>query len=246
MKSIATTSSLGFLLFLLVEPMRAGDPCGILPRAHKHVPCVRVPHCDRGRALVGNYSVSDGISGPAVQQTLVELCHDYEYLTVSYLAQDNNVYSNCTTCACHVWEEDALEFMVAAGNGDAINYTEIDVSPRGALWAGAIHNPTGLHPVNTTVLDCEESGIEHHAGFGDDGWWAELRVPLRLIRKRGTAPLPPRGHSSFLREWRANFYRTDRRRGAKDQEFSAWSPTFQRPADFHVPEFFGVMLLEEV
>ena len=43
-----------------------------------------------------------------------------------------------------------MELMVAPGSDVPINYTEIDVSPLNALWAGRIHNPTGLKPVNTT------------------------------------------------------------------------------------------------
>ena len=43
-----------------------------------------------------------------------------------------------------------MEVMLAPGLDVPINYTEIDVSPAGALWVGRIHNPTGLHPVNTT------------------------------------------------------------------------------------------------
>jgi hypothetical protein len=43
-----------------------------------------------------------------------------------------------------------MEIMIAPGLATPINYSEIDVSPKGALWAGQIFNPTGLHPANTT------------------------------------------------------------------------------------------------
>jgi hypothetical protein len=57
-------------------------------------------------------------------------------------------------------------------------------------------------------------------------WSASLRIPLDALG--GSAPA----------QWRANFYRVDR--GSPD-EFSAWSPTLANPADFHVPERFGIL-----
>jgi alpha-galactosidase len=60
-------------------------------------------------------------------------------------------------------------------------------------------------------------------------WSAVLTIPLGPLC--GGAP-PER--------WRANFYRIDR--GGRD-EFTAWSPTFSEPPDFHVPARFGLLRL---
>ena len=49
------------------------------------------------------------------------------------------------------------------------------------------------------------------------------------------APMAPKGIPSV---WRANFYRIDR---DDPDEFSAWSPTFADPPDFHVPNRFGYL-----
>jgi hypothetical protein len=53
----------------------------------------------------------------------------------------------------------------------------------------------------------------------------------------------PRTRSPPPAVWRANFYRTDTRKGMSDQEFTAWSPTLVQPPAFHVPEYFGVLIL---
>jgi hypothetical protein len=58
-------------------------------------------------------------------------------------------------------------------------------------------------------------------------WSALLTIPLAALC---AGPIPGR--------WRANFYRIDR--GATD-EFTAWSPTFAEPPDFHLPERFGIL-----
>ena len=39
--------------------------------------------------------------------------------------------------------------------------------------------------------------------------------------------------------WRVNFYRIER---GDETEFTAWSPTYRDPADFHVPDCFGELV----
>lgn len=43
---------------------------------------------------------------------------------------------------------------MAEGTGDPVNYTEIDISPAGGLWTGAIYNPTGHAPSCPTKKPC--------------------------------------------------------------------------------------------
>lgn len=79
-----------------------------------------------------------------------------------------------------------------------------------------------------TVLGCHR-GVEHREEVTPEGWEAVLRVPWELIRSHGGQH--PRHEG---RVWRANFYRTDMRKGTTQQEYSAWSTTYQSPAAFHV------------
>jgi hypothetical protein len=57
-----------------------------------------------------------------------------------------------------------------------------------------------------------------------------LKIPLAELA--GGGPLP--------RRWRANFFRIDR---GSPNEFSAWSPTWTDPADFHAAARFGILEL---
>jgi hypothetical protein len=79
--------------------------------------------------------------------------------------------------------------------------------------------------------DCP--GIHWAAGRGvaRQDWWATFLLPWRGIAPAGLPPL-----------WRANFYRIERPRDG-EPEFSCWSPTLTRPADFHKPARFGVLEL---
>jgi hypothetical protein len=64
-----------------------------------------------------------------------------------------------------------------------------------------------------------------------DVWWSvEWAIPFAAL-PGGRAPAPGE-------RWRANFFRIDQARGG---QYSAWSPTFADPPDFHLPDRFGVI-----
>eukprot|EP01012_Entosiphon_sulcatum_P066231 TRINITY_DN95359_c0_g1_i1.p1 TRINITY_DN95359_c0_g1~~TRINITY_DN95359_c0_g1_i1.p1 ORF type:complete len:231 (-),score=33.50 TRINITY_DN95359_c0_g1_i1:2-673(-) len=218
-------SVLVFLAFVCAVAQR--NDC--LPPPHDPVPCLEVPQCRATFAVIDGYVKSDG-SGPAQQNTRVQICYDSSYLHIAYVATDNNPYTRYSECADPVWNDDALELMIAPGLQDPVNYTEIDLSPKNALWGGHIFNPSGKTPQNTTMIPCTTPGLQWHARIEDPGWTAVLTVPLPLIGGSGTTPY-----------WRANFYRTDQAKDAPQREFSAWSATRASPPNFHIPAFFGVL-----
>ena len=220
---------------------------GALPANHTPVPCLLVPTCESGTfAAAFDFGLVDG-SGPAKQPTTVLVCHDPVGLSIVYSATDDNVESNFSSCQDHVWEADALEFMIYPGSMSADpggNYSELDLSPHGALWAGRIHNPSGVDPLrNTTIpIPCNSSGIRWSAAIDKAGWGATLFVPWQLVShpfsvQGEVAPGPP------TRIWRANFARFDTPRGAPAHEQTAWSPTLS--GSFHVPHRFGVLVLDQ-
>jgi hypothetical protein len=67
---------------------------------------------------------------------------------------------------------------------------------------------------------------------GGESWSAEWAIPFASLGVVG-----PRTGA----RWRANFYRIDQASGG---EYSAWSPTFADPPDFHLPDRFGVLAFE--
>ena len=74
--------------------------------------------------------------------------------------------------------------------------------------------------------DCAELEVRSEVDSAAGLWRAELALPWRAV-----------GDADEER-WRLNAFRIDRPRG-RAPEFSAWSPTFARPADFHRPARFG-------
>jgi len=176
--------------------------------------------------------LADG-SGPAVQQTRVRIGWDDEGLHVRFDCEDRDAWGTFGQRDDPIYEEEAVEVFLAAGIGDPVDYFEVEVSPRGVLWDGLVHNPTSRRAEMVVDKSWDCPGIRWSVGKGRDrqDWWATLLLPRRGIAPGGPSPL-----------WRANFYRIERPRDG-EAEFSCWSPTLTRPADFHKPARFGVLEL---
>lgn len=178
------------------------------------------------------FRLADG-SGPAIQQTRVRVAWDDAALHVRFDCEDRDAWGTFERRDDPIYEEEAVEVFLAAGTADPIDYFELEVSPRGVLWDGAIHNPTSRREDRETDKSWNCPGIRWDAGKGRarQDWWATFAIPWRGILQGD----PPR-------LWRANFYRIERPRDG-EPEFSGWSPTFTRPADFHKPARFGFLEL---
>jgi hypothetical protein len=147
-------------------------------------------------------------------------------LCVRFDGKDDGVVATYTGHDEPLWKEDVFEVFLSPRQNPTVYY-EFEVNPLGALFDARIESPQ-LHRMTMRVAtewDCP--GFEARVTRREARWSASLRIPLDPLLDEGAAP-----------EWRANFYRIDR--GAAD-EFSAWSPTFADPPDFHVPERFGIL-----
>jgi hypothetical protein len=147
-------------------------------------------------------------------------------LCVRFDGRDDGVVATYRERDAPLWKEDVFEVFLAAEDPPR-RYFEFEVNPLGALFDARVESPelsrVSMH-VDTT-WDC--AGLEARVTCRPDRWSALLTIPLASLCD-GLRP------SHF----RANFFRIDR--GAID-EFTAWSPAGTDPADFHVPERFGVL-----
>lgn len=136
-----------------------------------------------------------------------------------------------------LYEEEVVELFIAPGTETPRRYAEFEVSPRGVVFDAWVDNPTGERKHMTADPDWDCPGLECRTGRleANDGWWVILSLPWASLLNAGEEP---------PEVWRANFYRIERPRGAgsDDPEFSAWSPTYRVPADFHAPGRFGRLL----
>jgi len=179
------------------------------------------------------FTLADG-SGPAIQQTRVRLCWDEAALHVRFDCEDRDAWGTYTRRDDPIYEEETVEVFLAPGEDDPVRYFELEVSPSGTLFDARIHNPTSRRADMTADVSWDCPGLRWTAGRGSlrQDWWAVLAIPWHGVAPSGELP----------RVWRANFYRIERPRDG-EPEFSCWSPTLTRPADFHQPARFGFLEL---
>lgn len=179
-------------------------------------------------------TLADG-SGPALQQTQVRLCWSEAALHVRFDCEDRDAWGTFQRRDEPIYDEEAVEVFLAPGEEDPVRYCEFEVSPRGVLFDARIHNPTSQRTNMTADPSWDCSGLQWAAGAGVErqDWWAELSIPWSSL----LLPEEPRPQI-----WRANFYRIERPHDG-EPEFSCWSPTLTRPADFHKPARFGFLEL---
>jgi len=152
-------------------------------------------------------------------------------LCVRFDGRDAGVVATLAGRDDPLWTEDVFEVFLASEDPPRV-YFEIEVNPLGALFDARVESPALSRGSMRVDASWNCPGLEALVTCRPNRWSAFLTIPLEPWC--GT-PAPAR--------LRANFYRIDRGGASGPDEFTAWSPTFVEPPDFHVPERFGILRL---
>lgn len=177
------------------------------------------------------FRLADG-SALASHATTVRLCYDNAALYVRYDCEDTDIWGTYTQRDEPLYEQEVVEIFIGPGAEDPIHYFEFQVSPNGVLFDATVFNPTSTRANLQVDPTWNCPNIRWHAQRDDaaNQWWAALALPWRGITSDGQVP----------QVCRANLYRIERPHNA-ETEYSGWSPTLTRPADFHKPARFGIL-----
>lgn len=165
--------------------------------------------------------------GTPRQGTSVAAYYDNDFLTVVFVADDDEVVATYRVHDEPLWQEDVFEIFIAP---DGLTpYFEIEVNPLGTTFDARIDSPDGVRSTMRADLAWTCTGL-FAALRRDDDRTSQLviRMPFAAV---GSSP-------ESGQEWRGNFFRIDRSARHGD-EFNAWHPTLKTPADFHVAAAFG-------
>jgi len=172
------------------------------------------------------------------QPTTFRACWTDSHLYLAFHCEDRDIWGTLTERDSALYNEEVVEAFLSP-TGDLRHYYEFEVSPLNAIFDATVHSPD-MHrktmEVNTSwnclglqTAVIVQGTLEDRADV--DQWWSvEIAIPFAAFPEVRT---PQPGGS-----WRANFYRIDR---AFPPEFTAWSPTLETPANFHVPMRFGFL-----
>jgi hypothetical protein len=165
--------------------------------------------------------------------TAVELGASPEGLVVRFDAETPDPWATIRDRDGRLWEEEVVELFVAAGGATPRRYFEIEVNPLGAIFDAIVDSPAGDRRGMKVDASWTCADLRTEVEIDRDGrrWRTLLELPWRALVAGGEPP----------RSLRLNLFRIERPRDGAPPEFSAWSPTFVEPADFHRPARFGVV-----
>jgi alpha-galactosidase len=125
-----------------------------------------------------------------------------------------------------LWNRDVAEAFLQPDSRDPWKYKEFEISPNGFWIDLDIVNRgyTELHSkLRRRVVQDDQAKI----------WTAELVIPMPSLTPNFSAQ----------QNWRVNFFRVEGE--AEPRFYSAWSPTYSREPDFHVPGAFGRLVFRD-
>lgn len=174
---------------------------------------------------------ADG-SGAPTWPTQVHICADATALYTRFHCHDPHIWANQTERDAPIYTEEVVEVFIAPGADTPTLYYEFELSPNGVLLDLRVVSPNGNRKGIALSAEWDCAQVEWHADRNDaEDWWRGFLVlPWQSVCE--LPELPP--------VWRANFYRIERPAQAKP-EFTAWSPTYTTPADYHRPAHFGIL-----
>jgi hypothetical protein len=202
-----------------------------MPAAIPEILVPRLPPTGRLVTLPAISLADACLGGPPRLRTALRIGRRGRELCVRFDGRDEGIVATHTKRDAPLWEEDVFEVFLAPGDEPPRLYAEFEVNPLGTLFDARVESPDRRRATMRVDAGWDCPGFSARVTRGPGRWSASLRIPLHEIAPE---PLP--------RLWRANFYRIDR---SERDEFSAWSPTLVDPADFHVPERFGLLRFEE-
>jgi hypothetical protein len=184
----------------------------------------RAPMVLLGRSIDG---------GPTKYRTEARLLWDDQYLYLSFVSQDEDVWSDFTKHDDKLYTQEAVEIFIDA-DGDGKTYNELEIAPTNATFDAyfpARREGMDLSWESGMVSAVKVDGTLNNPNDVDKSWTAEARIP---IAKLASVPhVPPR----IGDRWRFNLYRLDWHTNRKVNEGSAFSPLYA--GDFHNLPRFG-------
>lgn len=165
-------------------------------------------------------------------------------LYIYYDVFDNHIWGSYKENDDPIYNEEVVEIFVGEGKETPKIYFEFQFSPKGVKFDAKIANPTGNRTDSGFIVDigwdCKHLEYaqrvikdEEREGYDRGRWITEVFIPwqdLGFEVKTG----------DYLR---ANLFRIDGY--PKQNSFQSWVPTMEDPANFHVPDKFGLLELAD-
>ena len=181
------------------------------------------------KAMISNYKWTEGYAPEAFAQLIYIEGRGFALRMTAKEANPKAVYTNYGES---VYEDSCLEFFVSF-NPQSPKYMNFEMNSNGAFLAAVRTERANKTPINMLAPLPKVK-----ASKDSEGWTVEVFFSNDFIGKTF-------GKFCFVRgeKIKGNFYKC----GDKTEipHFGMWSPIENEKPDFHRPEFFGEMVIEE-
>ena len=179
------------------------------------------------------FATADGCPDPIGSAT-AKMLWDEQYLYLYVSVIDSDIYSPFKDHDDSLWKYDDLEIFIDA-DGNRQGYVELQVNPNGATfdtwWATTRAAPMDKSWDSGMVAAVKVRGTPDKAGDTDQGWDAEIKIPVAAVKGRDAAMrvrIPPQ----IGDRWHLNVVRVDWKNGMTSQPpASSWNRI--TCSDFH-------------
>ncbi|HSP79172.1 MAG TPA: carbohydrate-binding family 9-like protein, partial [Myxococcaceae bacterium] len=174
---------------------------------------------------------------PVALRTEARLAYDDAHLYIAFDVEDPDMWGTLRERDAPIYEQEVVEVFLDA-NADGRTYNELQVSPHNVTFDAyfpARRQGMDLGWDSGMVTAVKVRGTLDDPTDRDEGWRAELRIPLARLAE--VPHLPPRKGD----RWRFNLYRLEHLE-RRQVEGQAFSPLFV--GDFHALPRFGWLVFE--
>ena len=170
-----------------------------------------------------------------------QVLYDADAIYCAFVVADDYLKASYPNADDHLWEQDTVEVMFDP-EGDARNYFELQVSPRGVHFDTRYDAPRNPRPFGHVEWSSEvKAGVSVNGTLDADSPDTDYTVELRVPWTAFATGEPPATRPSAGTTWRINFFVMDaRERGVRAV---GWSPP--RVGDFHTLAQFGRVVFPE-
>ncbi|MBI5546680.1 MAG: carbohydrate-binding family 9-like protein, partial [Deltaproteobacteria bacterium] len=175
--------------------------------------------------------------GQPRSRTEARLVWDEEYLWAAFDVQDEDLWARSEKKDDPIYQEEVVELFLDA-DGDGKTYNELELSPRNVQFDAyfpARRQGMDLAWDSQMTSAVKLRGTLNEPTDKDEGWTAELRIPVKRLAAVPRWPPQPGDR------WRFNLYRLEWHTERKVNEGAAFSPPLV--GDFHHLPRFGILEL---
>jgi hypothetical protein len=211
-----------------VDMTRAPPPAGTvyLPRAAAPITVdgVATEPGWANAATSPDFTIADG-SPESPGRAFARMTWDDTNLYVFVQVTDTDIFSSFKNQDEPLWKADCVELFIDA-DGNRRGYVELQVNPNNATFdsyfATTRAQPGDEAWDSNMVTAVKVRGTADKAGDADQGWDAEIAIPLAAVKGRDDTMgvrLPPQVGD----KWRLNVVRVDYRSGGTSPSVASWN-----------------------